>query len=115
METRLSALRVAMRLQWGELAVHIGLSRSMLDQVRKGQRNLSFAALSRLEDAERAAGITPPSSSVGPPSVVELRAPDSLPKENISISGARKELAEIAAISRDLAARIAALEKRLSK
>ena len=87
----------------------------MFFHVKSGRRNLSKKAIFRLVDAERAAGITPPSPSIQPPSVVELRAPDSPPKENISISGARKELAEIAAISRDLAARIAALEKRLTK
>jgi hypothetical protein len=43
-------------MEWGELATHLGMSRAMLDFVRKGRRNLSFPALRRLEDAEREAG-----------------------------------------------------------
>jgi len=63
MQERLETLRFALRYQWGELAEHLGLSRSMLDQVRKGQRQLSFKALTRLEQAEQAAGITPAASA----------------------------------------------------
>lgn len=64
MDERLNRLRVTLRMQWGQLADHIGLSRSMLDFVRKGQRNLSFEALHRLESAEREAGIAPPAEPV---------------------------------------------------
>ena len=60
MNSRLQRLREILRLEWGELADHLGMSRAMLDFVRKGQRNLSFPALRRLEEAERAAGISPP-------------------------------------------------------
>ena len=49
-----------MRFEWGELASHLGLSRSMLDMVRKGNRNLSIKALRRLEECERETGILPP-------------------------------------------------------
>ena len=56
-----------MRLEWGELATRLGLSRSMLDMVRKGQRNLSFKALDRLEQAELEAGIFPPQPASEPP------------------------------------------------
>jgi len=48
---------MAMRLEWGELATLIGINRTMLHYVRKGERHLSIKALRRLEQAERAAGI----------------------------------------------------------
>jgi len=54
---RLQTLRFALRLEWGELANRLDMSRSMLDFVRKGQRNLSFGALHRLEELERSAGL----------------------------------------------------------
>ena len=57
MNDRLRTLRFALRLEWGELAKRLDMSRSMLDFVRKGQRNLSFGALHRLEDLERSVGL----------------------------------------------------------
>ena len=66
-------------MEWGELATHLGLSRSMLDFIRKGQRNLSFKALRRLEEAERAAGILPP--------VVEVTRTD-----ESSVAGSKEKL-----------------------
>jgi transcriptional regulator with XRE-family HTH domain len=60
MEDRLQRLRASLKLEWGELAKRLELSRAMLDFVRKGQRNLSFKALRRLEEAEREAGISEP-------------------------------------------------------
>ena len=58
MNQRLQRLRETLKLEWGELAEHLGMSRAMLDFVRKGQRNLSFPALRRLEQAEREAGFS---------------------------------------------------------
>lgn len=52
-------------MEWGELAIHLGLSRSMMDFVRTGKRQLSFKALRRLEQAEISAGITPPNTNRG--------------------------------------------------
>ena len=60
MNERLQRLREALRMEWGELAKHLKMSRAMLDFSRKGQRNLSFKAIRRLEEAERQAGIAPP-------------------------------------------------------
>ncbi len=57
MNDRLRTLRFALRLEWGELAKRLDMSRSMLDFGRKGQRNLSFGALHRLEDLERSVGL----------------------------------------------------------
>lgn len=57
MHNRLETLRQALRLQWGELAARLNLSRSMLDQVRRDRRKLSIKAIRRLEEAERDAGI----------------------------------------------------------
>jgi transcriptional regulator with XRE-family HTH domain len=59
MNARLQNLREALKMEWGELATHLGISRSMLDFVRKGQRNLSFPAIRRLEAVEKEAGILP--------------------------------------------------------
>lgn len=77
-----------MRLEWGELATRLGLSRSMLDMVRKGQRNLSFKALDRLEQAERDAGILPsPPAAHAPVSAPET---SSMKKHKISEKGEGK-------------------------
>ena len=45
-------------MEWGELAAHLGISRSMLDQVRKGTRNPGPKLVRRIEAAESAAGIS---------------------------------------------------------
>lgn len=52
MEQRLEILRHHLRLQWGELAAHLGVSRSMLDQVRKGTRQPGPKLIRRIEEAE---------------------------------------------------------------
>lgn len=57
---RLEKLREVKTLQWGELCDLLDIKRSMLHYLRKGERNLSFKALRRLEQAEREAGILPP-------------------------------------------------------
>lgn len=77
-----------MRLEWGELATRLGLSRSMLDMVRKGQRNLSFKALFRLEEAERKAGILPPVTAILPPGTAPETS--SMKKHKISEKGGGK-------------------------
>ena len=68
-------------MEWGELAIHLGLSRSMLDFARKGQRNLSFKALRRLEEAEREAGIVLSQSVPNQPDPTNQNAD----KKNITI------------------------------
>jgi transcriptional regulator with XRE-family HTH domain len=110
MEKRFSALRVALRLTWGGLAQRLDLSRSMMDQVRKGQRNLSFPALARLEEAEREAGLAPPTALRLDPSARSSNA-----SENGSISDDGAELREIATTLRGLLQRVERLEKRLNK
>jgi transcriptional regulator with XRE-family HTH domain len=59
MNERLQKLKEALRMDWGELAAHLRMSRSMLDFARKGQRNLSFKAVRRLEELEREVGLIP--------------------------------------------------------
>jgi len=82
MQTRLEKLRTTLRLEWGELSTQLGLSRSMLDQVRKGQRNLSIKALRRLEEVERSAGILPPA----PPPPTAVAPAQDRPSKNLKIS-----------------------------
>jgi transcriptional regulator with XRE-family HTH domain len=110
MDERLQKLRAALRMEWGQLAAHLGMSRAMLDFVRKGQRNLSFPALARLEEAERSAGITPPILAVreAPPSY-------ETPQEKVEISAPEMELHAIASALRELCQRVERLEKRLNK
>lgn len=114
MNARLQRLREVLRLEWGELASHLGVSRSMLDFVRKGQRNLSFPALRRLEEAERAAGILPPTPSVPAPETVppgEL----SSPLKNLKVSGRKSDhAAEIRAILAEVDSIKARLERLLN-
>jgi transcriptional regulator with XRE-family HTH domain len=54
---RLQKLRKELHLQWGELAEKLGVSRSMLDQVRKGVRNFGPKTERKLHDLEVDAGI----------------------------------------------------------
>ena len=110
MDERLQLLRETLRLTWGDLAQRLGLSRSMMDQVRKGQRNLSFPALSRLEEVERSAGIAPP-----PLAIREPRPTYSAPEQNGSISVDAEDVRELARLVRELAARVEAMEKQLNR
>jgi len=110
MEERLQLLRQKLRLEWGQLAERLGLSRAMLDFVRKGQRNLSFKALNRLEDAERAAGILPP-----PPPIDVIKEDEEPPAQKDEIISDRDELRAIAIALRDLCTRINRLEERMNK
>jgi transcriptional regulator with XRE-family HTH domain len=108
MNARLQRLREVLRLEWGELAERLGLSRSMLDFVRKGQRNLSFKALSRLEDVERCAGFTPP-----PPIRLAVHSP---PVE-YTVKRERKPL-DIVELKRQVAAmkrQLASLERMIEE
>jgi transcriptional regulator with XRE-family HTH domain len=110
MDERLQRLRTTLRMEWGQLAQHLGMSRAMLDFVRKGQRNLSFPALARLEEAERSAGIAPPILAVE-----EAPLPCETPKEKREIFSAKAELRAIASALRELCQRVERLEKRLNK
>lgn len=56
---RLDKLRVTLQLNWSEIAAKVGLSESMLYQVKAGKKNLSDKAIYRLEQAERSAGLAP--------------------------------------------------------
>ena len=44
-------------MEWGELAKHLNLSRSMLDQVRKGRRHFGPKAMRRILEAEADVGL----------------------------------------------------------
>lgn len=74
-------MREVLRLEWGELAEQLDMSRSMLDFIRKGQRNPSFKALNRIEQAEREAGILPPIPSPKTP----VFDPEETPIKNSTI------------------------------
>lgn len=118
MNSRLQRLRELLRLEWGELADHLGMSRAMLDFVRKGQRNLSFKALSRLEEAERAVGISPPLEPIVGPRTPAPASSAGMVKEKeeiYSVGSAREELREIGAALHDLAERLQRLEKQVYK
>jgi hypothetical protein len=55
--TRLDDLKAKLCLNWGELAAHLSISRSMLDFLRTGHRDPSAKTMRRLIEAEREAGI----------------------------------------------------------
>ena len=80
---RLEKLREVKTLQWGELCDLLGIKRSMLHYLRKGERNLSFKALRRLEQAEREAGILPPA----PPPQIPSSDTETGSIKNSTISG----------------------------
>jgi transcriptional regulator with XRE-family HTH domain len=54
---RLERLRVERQLTWSEVAARIGISVSMIHQVKRGDCNLGPKALFRLGSAEREAGL----------------------------------------------------------
>lgn len=56
---RLDKLRVTLQLNWSEVAEKVGLSESMLYQVKAGKKNLSDKAIYRLEVTEKEAGLGP--------------------------------------------------------
>lgn len=58
MEERLRRLKTALHLEWGELADKLGISRSMLDQTRKGVREFGPQTMRSLIAAEAEAGIS---------------------------------------------------------
>lgn len=116
MNARLQQLRETLRMEWGELASHLGISRSMLDFVRKGQRNLSFPALRRLEEAERAAGILPPPKPESPDIAVPKPPAESAAKNVKNPKPGGDPLREIAWLLREAANRMDAyLEERDGK
>lgn len=110
MEERLQRLRQSLRLEWGQLADRLGMSRAMLDFVRKGQRNLSFPALSRLEEVERSAGLAPP-----PQSIRETPPAYPSPEKNSSISIHADDIHELSRLVRELAARVERIEKQANR
>ena len=57
MQERLEILRKTRRFQWGELADHLGISRSMLDQIRKGTRAPGPKLARKIESSEVEVGI----------------------------------------------------------
>jgi transcriptional regulator with XRE-family HTH domain len=57
---RLQKLRLEKQFTWEQLADMVGLTASMLYQVKRGERGLSDKALYRLEQAEITAGLRPP-------------------------------------------------------
>ena len=76
MDKRLQILRETLRLQWGELAQRMRISRSMLDQVRAGKRALSYKAIRRLEQVEIEAGVlSMPLKTESPPLTLHVHEP----------------------------------------
>lgn len=59
MRDRLQKLKEALVLEWGELAETLGVSRSMLDQVRSGARTPGPKLLRAIQGAEHRAGLSP--------------------------------------------------------
>ncbi|RYG95367.1 MAG: hypothetical protein EON58_14320 [Alphaproteobacteria bacterium] len=57
---RLERFRIATQATWADVAKDIGLSQSMIYQVKSGARQLSPKAEYRLAAAERKAGLAPP-------------------------------------------------------
>lgn len=57
---RLERLRLAAQETWEQIAARLGLSESMIYQVKRGKRTLSEKALFRLASAEIELGILPP-------------------------------------------------------
>jgi transcriptional regulator with XRE-family HTH domain len=110
MEKRLQKLRETLKFEWGELAHHLDLSRSMLDQVRKGKRHLGMKAMRRLEQAEGAAGIIPHSapsaaSAVNPPGFQRLeKSAEKLPTPGNALAARFQRLEKlVAAVVKELA------------
>ena len=56
---RLERLRVHTQSTWGQVAERIGITTSMLYQVKRGDRQLSSKAIFRLEMAEKEARLMP--------------------------------------------------------
>ena len=54
---RLDSLKVKLNLSWKEVAEKLGLSVSMLMQIKAGSRNLGANSFFRLCEVERAAGL----------------------------------------------------------
>lgn len=57
---RIEKLRILTQLNWAEVAARLGLSESMIYQVKSGRRSMSSKSLYRLAAAETAAGIMTP-------------------------------------------------------
>lgn len=53
MNNRLEIIRKQRSLEWGELAVLLGISRSMLNQIRSGNRHPSPKLLRKIQEAEK--------------------------------------------------------------
>lgn len=57
MKERLEKLRSTLRMNWKELSVEIGISRSLLDFIRDGSVPVTLKALRKIEAAEIRAGL----------------------------------------------------------
>lgn len=95
MEKRLETLKKALKMGWGELADAMGISRSMLDQVRKGNRVFSPKTLRQLEAMETQAGLRAPDKPK-PPS--EANLPTGIHTICTHLLGIEKALERIAGV-----------------
>ena len=59
MKTRLEKLKKKLCMEWGELAQHLKMSRSMLDKIRTGLRDPGPHTERVILEAEIAAGLVP--------------------------------------------------------
>ena len=63
MRNRLETLKNRLGLSWGALADYIGISRSMLDFIRAGDREVGNKTRRLIEEAEKKCGlVTPPNN-----------------------------------------------------
>ena len=120
MKERLQILKEKNRFQWGELAHHLGISRSMLDQLRKGTRHPGPKLIRIIEAAEVEAGIVNSTRGVNYSSKTPAKSGISGSGNSIiwknrvlgELSGIREEMAKW---GEQITARIEALEKELKE
>lgn len=67
MNDRLQKLKKSLSIQWGEMANRLGVSRSMIDQIRKGTRMPGPRLERRIRELEQDAGIAPKFPTHGKP------------------------------------------------
>ena len=103
MKNRLEALKKHLGKSWGELADYIGISRSMLDFVRTGEREPGNKTRRLIEEAEQRCGLSAPKEiptfvdtppSVGIPSYLE-KISDSLSQIATTLTEIKKLLTRL--------------------
>jgi hypothetical protein len=114
MNERLETLKSRLTLNWGELQKALDISESTLYFLRTGARNPSPKLQRRILELEQKAGLSPAGAPGSPVQETAVKQQGDAPEKE-QIIDARSEVREIAAVLRDLAARIDRLEKTLNK